>query len=122
MSRLPFEKTVPCKGCGKPIRFVTSTEGKQIPLDVRAPVYHRRTSGAEEFFERDGFGDQERTAFVTHFATCSKASEFSNKKAEPKQVSAPRPAQGEDALGEVVQEFPGGDSRTVGVKTTGGGG
>jgi len=32
----------------------------------------------------------------------------------------PRPGQGEDALGEVVQEFPGGDSRAAGAANTGG--
>jgi protein gp37 len=37
-----------------------------------------------------------------------------------KQVSAPRPGQGEDALGEIVQEFPGRDSRAAGTVNPGG--
>ena len=34
--------------------------------------------------------------------------------------SALRPGQGEDALGEVVQEFPGSDSGTAGAEIRGG--
>jgi hypothetical protein len=39
-----------------------------------------------------------------------------------RRMSGPRPGQGEDALGEVVQEFPGGDSRAADAQKPGGGG
>lgn len=68
--------TVPCKGCGKPIVWGLTPEGKRIPLDPRAPVYDYATTpamdGASAF--------RNRVAMVTHFATCPKASEFSQSK------------------------------------------
>lgn len=69
-----------CKGCEKPITWAVTDEGKRIPLDLRPPVYANtgRTdhSGAPIVERRKG-------AAVSHFATCSKANEFSqSKKAE----------------------------------------
>ena len=57
-----------CKGCGKKIFFATTDEGKKIPLDVAAPVY---------FLWKGGRIVRDRSSFVTHFATCSTASDFS---------------------------------------------
>lgn len=74
-------KTTPCKGCGKPIVFVADEDGKTIPIDPRPPVYYA-TVWAADVSDIRGTPVQVRRvkeAFVSHFATCPKASEFSRK-------------------------------------------
>lgn len=71
-------KTTPCRGCGKPIVFVAILRDDglngQIPLDPRPPVYQITLS------DQDGTPKEAvrlRTAYVSHFATCPQAAEFS---------------------------------------------
>ena len=68
-----------CKGCGKKLYWGITEDGKTIPLDAVAPVYYvklgmneNKKNGTEkiEIF-------REPNAFVTHFATCPKANQFS---------------------------------------------
>jgi hypothetical protein len=68
-----------CRGCGKPIIWGVTPEGKRIPLDPRPPVYVVDYSAeAKEFVARlVPLEDGVRTHMVSHFATCPKASEFS---------------------------------------------
>lgn len=65
-------KPVPCRGCGAQIVFAHGPNGL-IPLDTRAPVY--------QFVEGEpGQSGEARRApmhFVSHYATCPKAREFS---------------------------------------------
>jgi hypothetical protein len=73
-------KMTPCRGCGKPMVFAEMMDKKKIPLDPRAPVYRIVTADADGtplIVERD------REVYVTHFATCPKASEFSGGKKTP---------------------------------------
>lgn len=73
-----------CQGCGAPILWAKTAEGKAIPLDPRAIVY---TVDAAELKD-DGQvlslrvtqekGEVVGRAFVSHFATCPKASNFSS--------------------------------------------
>ena len=72
----------PCKACGTPLRFLRTSEGKIIPLDLRAPVFAVYQEGGEW---KCALIDD---AYASHFATCSKASEFS-------KGSATDPAQAE---------------------------
>jgi hypothetical protein len=74
-------KTAPCKGCGKPIVFVAAVgvEGKRglHPLDPRPPVY------VITVWDQDGTPTEAirmNTAYVSHFATCPKAGQFSGAK------------------------------------------
>lgn len=62
-----------CKGCGRPIVWGVTVDGKRIPLDPSAPTY--RVCRADG----DGTVEVERTeaVFVSHFATCSQADMFS---------------------------------------------
>ena len=67
---------VNCRGCGKKIIWGETEDGKKIPLDPRPPVYEvlRTASGEKTPIIR-------RTdCYVSHFATCPKASEFSGSK------------------------------------------
>lgn len=60
-----------CKGCNKEILWGTTSEGRQIPLDPAAPVYSLIESGGQTKVVRT------ELAMVSHFATCSKANDFS---------------------------------------------
>jgi hypothetical protein len=69
------DQSRPCKLCGRPIIFARNdVTGGIIPLDIKAQTY-----------VTDGRGKckpaKSRTAyvFVSHFATCSHANEFSHK-------------------------------------------
>lgn len=68
-------KTSPCKGCGKPIVWAKTLEGKMIPLDPKPPIY---------WVEDDGNGGQAchriREGMVSHFSTCPNANDFSASK------------------------------------------
>lgn len=64
-----------CKGCGKEIIWGVTADGKRIPLDKTAPVYVQdhsfESADGEPVVRRPG------TAWVSHFATCPKANDFS---------------------------------------------
>ena len=74
-----------CKGCGKPILWAVTEDGKKIPLDPTPPVYQvigtlNTVLGDEKLVARAKEG-----YYVSHFSTCSHANEFSaskKKKAE----------------------------------------
>lgn len=77
-----------CKGCGKRIWWIQTTEGKRVPLDPVPPVYwFHWTPGqvCNKLENRDPQPEWERStdqnvqAYVSHFATCPKASEFSGR-------------------------------------------
>jgi hypothetical protein len=61
-----------CRGCGRPVIWVKLKDsGAKVPLDPSAPVYA---------YAPDMFGElvASRTeGYVSHFATCSKANDFS---------------------------------------------
>lgn len=74
MPKPPGYATTPCRGCGKAIVFVTNNEGKSVPLDPVAPVYVRMRDGdGGALWARDTSGE----ILVSHFATCSRANDFS---------------------------------------------
>lgn len=77
--------TSPCRGCGRPILWITTADGKTVPLDPTPPVYHRvwDPDSDSHFWIRDGSGSGERTAMVSHFSTCPKAGQFSGRNREP---------------------------------------
>jgi hypothetical protein len=65
----------PCRACGCPLRFVPGPNGKPIPLDLRSPVYRVTADlvGAP-------LAERDTAAYVSHFCSCAKASEFSGAK------------------------------------------
>lgn len=68
-----------CKGCGREIIWGRTPEGKSIPLDTIAPVYVTHPQGGSSIVRHS-------TAWVSHFATCPKASEFSGSRKKKEEV------------------------------------
>lgn len=66
-----------CK-CGKEILWAIGEQGQKIPLDAKAPVYILTGEGGL----MGPRCKREKKAYVTHFATCKNANEFSASKKE----------------------------------------
>jgi hypothetical protein len=62
-----------CKGCGKDVLWSKTKEGKNVPLDPKAPVYRV----AEDLFGGEVALLERTGSYVSHFATCPKADNFS---------------------------------------------
>lgn len=71
------EITPTCKGCGQPLIWAVTAEGKKIPLDAKAAVY--RNTGRTHAMDLP-IVERVKGSAVTHFATCAKANEFSGSK------------------------------------------
>ena len=69
-----------CKGCGNPIVWGETEEGKKIPLDPRAPVYVETDPDTQT---QPIPVTRSRIAMVSHFATCPDANRFSGRKKKP---------------------------------------
>jgi hypothetical protein len=69
-----------CKGCGKTIIFGHTQDGRAVPLDPKPPVYDTMTVEGKIRIRRN------RSAMVTHFATCPNASDFSRSKPQDREV------------------------------------
>ena len=72
-----------CKGCNRIIMWGKTADGKNIPLDPKAPVYRvleQDTDGA--LIERTS------THLVSHFSTCPQANRFSSSNRDKKLLSA----------------------------------
>lgn len=59
-----------CKACNAPLIFAPTPEGKSVPLDGRAPIYHLAV----------GVATRAREHYVSHFATCPDANRFGGRK------------------------------------------
>lgn len=59
-----------CFACGCPLVFAEGPNGKDIPLDERAPTYR---------LGKDGKAERTPDVFVSHFATCSDPDRFSGR-------------------------------------------
>lgn len=70
-----------CAGCGRKIVWAVTAEGKRIPLDPSAPVYDVVYPDVilGQMIEK-AVATRRKSAMVSHFATCLKASGFSRRK------------------------------------------
>lgn len=73
-----------CRGCGKRIVWGISKDGKRIPLDPKPPVYDvLRITELDVHWPRVEMDTvpvvRNEEAYVSHFATCPNASDFSGK-------------------------------------------
>ena len=75
-----------CRGCGAEIIWAMNENGKLIPLDAKAPVYlltevKKSITEVEKSTRCVRVGRDDLPAcYVSHFATCPKANEFSGSK------------------------------------------
>lgn len=72
----PNSRLSPCRGCGKPIMWGVTEEGKKIPLDPKPPVYrvvHDRSQDGKWTIR----AIRKENCMVSHFATCPAANQFS---------------------------------------------
>jgi hypothetical protein len=61
-----------CRGCQKKIIWITTPDGKRVPLDPVPAIY-------EVDPVNPTIGERTKSAMVSHFATCPNASDFSGK-------------------------------------------
>ena len=69
-----------CKSCGAEIKWITTVNGKSMPVDAEPVQFHQDPSGQEVFVTKGGAvvrgatakaGDEEaETGYNSHFATC----------------------------------------------------
>ncbi len=70
-----------CKGCGKKIVWGKTGDGKAIPLDPKPPIYYtKEMPDGETACVKFTSMEEGVDYMVSHFATCSKANEFSASK------------------------------------------
>jgi len=75
-----------CAGCGKKIVWGITPDGKKIPLDPSAAIYRSGEGLAASYVVLVPAADRkDKGPWVSHFATCPKASQFSGSR-EPKAV------------------------------------
>lgn len=67
-----------CRGCGRPLIFAPTDDGKIVPLDPSPPVYELVTDLAGK-----QTAVRVKDTFVSHFATCPRASEFGTARKPP---------------------------------------
>lgn len=84
-----LRRTTTCRGCGKPIAFIKTINGKSIPVDPE-PLEFIPEAAYEKYVTEDGEvirgGQAEdsrqnvRTGYRSHFATCPCAEDFRKKR------------------------------------------
>lgn len=83
------DKESTCRGCGKKILWARTSDGRRIPLDPSAPVYVLLSDA--ECGDQNGpvvilhpAADRKlKGPWVSHFATCPQANQFSSSKVRP---------------------------------------
>jgi hypothetical protein len=73
--KMPTDKVRSCRGCSRQIHLLSTAEGSVIPLDLASPVYEITVDFAGQRVAR-----KIENAYVTHFASCPKANDFSKSK------------------------------------------
>ena len=70
-----------CEGCGKTIIWGKTHDGKRIPLDPSAPIYgvNVATTDGPVVCLIPAADRKNQGPWVSHFATCPKASQFSRR-------------------------------------------
>lgn len=78
-----------CEKCGKRILWITTATGARVPLDPVAPTYQLLLRDSLEpdqpltgRWVRGNAEEDPEPSFVSHFATCSAASNFSGRNKE----------------------------------------
>lgn len=85
-----MQKTSKCRGCGRPIIFVKTIAGKQMPCDPRLVPFWRKAGASGKIVTIDGEvvsceldGPRSTVSgcgYVSHFSTCPNGDVFRRKK------------------------------------------
>lgn len=99
-----------CKACGKPIIFIKTLQGKNMPCDAATVYFVANIKGEENFITMSGVPIKGRrvmpgtansvSGYVPHWATCTEPDKFRAPKGTPPAAentppSAPTPATGQ---------------------------
>lgn len=87
---MTLKRTTTCRGCGKPIAFIKTKNGKSIPVDPE-PITFIPELDYDKFVLPDGtvqrgqaaeetVKEEVLTGYRSHFATCPAADDFRRKK------------------------------------------
>ena len=85
-----LKRTTTCRGCGKPIAFIKTINGKSIPVDPE-PIIFIPELDYDKFVLPDGtvqrgqaaeetLNTETQIGYRSHFATCPAADDFRRKK------------------------------------------
>lgn len=92
-----LKRTTTCRGCGKPIAFIKTINGKSIPVDPE-PIMYVPEMDYDKFvtlagiveqgkatkdisqMEKDNYEFIKHVGYRSHFATCPAADDFRRKK------------------------------------------
>lgn len=77
-----------CRGCGRPIVWGVTAEGKKIPLEAKhayVDVNSMYPMGQDDFVVTKNSGPE--PVWISHFLTCRNANDFSSSKKGKRDVS-----------------------------------
>ena len=90
-------KTSNCRKCGKPIKFIRTTNGKWLPVNPAA-VYYSLLDNKDRIVTSDGRivactivkNITDCIGFIPHWATCEYANDFRRDKKNKEQAKSKR--------------------------------
>lgn len=90
-------KTSTCRKCGKPIKFIRTTNGKWLPVNPE-PVYYSLLGNKDRIVTSDGRivactvveNVTDCIGFIPHWATCEYANDFRRDKKNKEQAKSKR--------------------------------
>lgn len=80
---MAYQRTMPCRGCGKEIMFIKTEKGKTMPVDPKPVYFIPDERGSETYVMPGGKIERGREAniadgdssigYISHFSTCPNA-------------------------------------------------
>lgn len=97
-------RPVPCKSCGRPLRFIKTRTGKSMPCDWEPVRFVPDLNGENVYVQEDGTvlrgalplpqDSDVETGYVSHFATCPEADRFRRPGKKSRKNAAIRKGEG----------------------------
>ena len=90
-----------CRGCGKPIKFIKTSNGKTMAVNEKLLKFVPDVTGKHLYIMTDGTvlrgvpareeDPDVHVGFISHFATCTNPDDFRNRKLRKKDRKEARP-------------------------------